>query len=270
MNNIVADLHIHSSFSDGKLSVEEICKLLKVKGIKYFSITDHDSIRSFEEGRKNSENLGLVYFPGIEFSTVHQKRQVHILFYGKNVEGITKELEIRKNDRFLRILKMVELLKDFNINIDKEDLFFEAKDSESIGRPHLARVMVKRGFVSSLKEAFEKYIGDDKPCYVPKKEFSVRETVDMIHKYEGIAVLAHPYENNVVEFIDEIIGIGIDGIEVFSPKNNQFNIDFLYDKAFKNSLIVTGGSDFHGDGEYQKYGLNESNFEQFYNLWRNL
>ncbi|MEO0289315.1 MAG: PHP domain-containing protein [candidate division WOR-3 bacterium] len=270
MNNIVADLHIHSNYSDGNLSVEDICKLLKIKGIKYFSITDHDSNRSFYDAELNSKRYELEYFPGIEFSTVHKKRQVHILFYGKKMTEIGKELELRKNDRFSRILKMVELLKGFNIHIEKEDLFFEAKYSESIGRPHLARVMVKRGFVSNLKEAFEKYIGDDKPCYVPKKEFTVKETVDMIHNYKGLAVLAHPYENNIVEFIDEIIGYDIDGIEVFSPKNNQFNIDFLREKAFKNSLLITGGTDFHGDGEYQKYGLNSLNFEEFYNVWRNL
>lgn len=270
MNNIIADLHIHSNYSDGRLDVESICRILKNNGIKFFSITDHDSGKAYEDSKKISKEYDLVYIPGIEFSTVHKKRQVHILYYSKNLSSIEEELVVRKSDRLTRILKMVELLKTFDINVDVEDVLFEAKYSESIGRPHLARVMVKRGFVSSIKDAFEKYIGDDKPCYVPKKEYTVKETVELIHRYNGLAVLAHPYENNVVEFIDEIIAYGIDGIEVFSPKNNWHNIDYLKQKTFDHSLLITGGSDFHGDGEYQKSGLDEKNFEDFYNSWRSL
>lgn len=270
MNGVIADLHLHTNASDGRYSPLVLCELLKLNNIKYFSITDHDSVRSVKEALEWAENNKMTNVPGVEYSTFHNGRQIHILGYMKDYAKAGELLDVRKKDRIERAKKMVALLNEKNIQIDFEDVLIEAKESESVGRPHIARAMLKNNQISELKEAFEKYIGDNKCCYVPKMEFTIKETVDMIHSLRGIAVIAHPFENEAYKDLEDVYQMGIDGIEVYTPKNKASQIDYLIDFAKPRNLITTGGSDFHGDNLYSPTGLHNDLLEIFYERWKNL
>ena len=146
----------------------------------------------------------------------------------------------------------------------------EANNAYSLGRPHIARLMYKNGYINSIREAFDKYIGDDKPCYVKKMLFSIDETVDLIHKSRGLASLAHPSESGIMEYIDDIKKMGIDCIEVYTPKNDRKTIDILKNYCANNNLLITGGSDFHGDYDYNPFGIDKINSDIFLEKWEAL
>jgi len=270
MNSVVADLHLHTNASDGRYAPIVLCELLKINGVKHFAITDHDSIRSVSEAVEWAEGNGMTDIPGVEYSTFNNGRQIHILGYMKEYKKAGELLDVRKKDRIERAKKMVSLLNNQNIMIDFEDVLIEAREAESVGRPHIARAMLKTGAISDIKEAFEKYIGDNKCCYVPKMEFTIRETVDMIHSLRGMAVMAHPFENDAYKDMEEVYAMGIDGIEVYTPKNKTSQIDFLLEFAKPRNLIVTGGSDYHGDSLYSPTGLHNDVYEIFLEKWRSL
>lgn len=270
MNSVIADLHLHTLASDGRYSPADLCGILKQNKIKYFSITDHDSIRSVQESIEFAEKNEMICIPGVEYSTVNNDRQVHIIGYLKDYKKAGELLESRKRDRVERAEKIVNLLKESNIQIDFEDVLLEAHESESVGRNHIAHAMMKTGQISDIREAFEKYIGDNKPCYVPKMSFTVEETVNMIHSLRGLAVMAHPFENDAYTDLEEIYAAGIDGIEVYTPKNKTIHTDLLLGFANPRNLLVTGGSDYHGANPYYPIGLHEDIFQIFYEKWRSL
>ncbi|MGE3063643.1 MAG: PHP domain-containing protein [bacterium] len=270
MNTVIADLHLHTIASDGRYAPLVLCELLKLNGIKFFSLTDHDSVRSVAEAVEWAEMNGMTNIPGVEYSTFNSGRQIHILGYMKDYKKAGELLDIRKKDRIERAKKMVDLLNENNIKIDFEDVLIEAKESESVGRPHIARAMLKNEQIADLKEAFDRYIGDNKCCYVPKMEFTIRETVEMIHSLRGLAVMAHPFENEAYRDLEEIYSMGIDGLEVYTPKNRVNQIDFLLDFAKPRKLLITGGSDYHGDNIYTPTGLHNDVFEIFLEKWRSL
>jgi hypothetical protein len=152
-----------------------------------------------------------------------------------------------------RAKKMISILADMGIKISLEEVISVAGSRELIVRPHIAQVLVKHGFCQTKNEAFDKYIGNNKPAYVPKPEVSVAEAVSIIHKAEGVAVIAHPGKLTKLSYIDDFIPMGIDGLEVWHPDHYQWEIDNLINIAMKNGLYMTGGSDFHS--EQDKHNL---------------
>lgn len=248
------DLHLHTTKSDGIYSPRELVYFLYSKGIKLISITDHDSIEAIEESSIECEKLGMELIPGIELSADHNGEEVHVLgyFIDTKSNALSDYLTIFREARKERFLKMVEKLYSLGVDVKVDISGFE--DEKSIGRPHLAREMVKQGYVSSMEEAFAKYLGDQGPAYVEKFKISVKEAIDIIHESGGVAVLAHP---GLLKKMEDVINLsilsGIDGIEVFHPKNPKYVEEQLYEVAFKNNLIITGGTDFHGDPESSEY-----------------
>ncbi len=200
------------------------------------------------------DKLGMELIPGIELSADYSGEEVHILGYFIDIKSsaLSDYLTIFREARKERFLKMVEKLHRLGIDIKVDLDSFEGE--KSLGRPHLAREMVEQGCVSSMEEAFTKYLGDQCPAYVEKFKISVKEAIDMIHESGGIAVLAHP---GLLKKMDDVINLsitnGIDGIEVFHPKNPKYVEKKLYEIAFKNNLAITGGTDFHGDPESSHY-----------------
>jgi predicted metal-dependent phosphoesterase TrpH len=253
------DLHTHTTKSDGLYSPRELVYLLYSKGIKIFSITDHDSVEALAEAQEEALKLNMELIPGIELSAEYKGEEVHVLgyFVDTGSKYLLDYLETFRKARKERFLKMVEKLKGLGIEITPDMSKFE--ENKAIGRPHLARELVEKGFVSSMEEAFEKYLGDSGPAYVGKFKISIEEAIDIIHKSGGIAVLAHP---GLINRMDEVINLsilkGIDGIEVFHPKNPYYIEDKLKEIAFKNGLMITGGTDFHGDLEGQGYPVDFS------------
>ncbi len=243
-----ADLHIHTTASDGVFSPSYIVDCAVKKGLKAIAITDHDTTLGIKKAIERSNKYeNFIVIPGIELSSDYEGQEVHILGYfideqNKQLINVTREL---RESRLMRSEKIILKLCEIGINISLKEVK-EISDEGYIGRPHIARVLVDKGYVESVEEAFEKYIGKDKPAYVNRYKLSLKNSIDLIHKSGGVAVLAHPgildKDLNIIKLID----IGLDGIEVIHPTHNEEIIKKFYEITRRYNLISTGGSDYHG------------------------
>lgn len=249
------DLHIHSQFSDGEYTLEEIIEKLKNNGIEIFSITDHDNAESIAEMEK-VDKKGLTYIPGIEFSTSKGKYKMHILGYGidghnEQLLDTCRDMKKRKNLRNLEVIQ--ELKEKFGIIISKDETLELLKESEKrfVGQTTIAKLLVGKGIIPSVEYYFKNYF--------PSLELKTKATIDLdeairvIHAAGGLAVLAHPitFEKKYDVDIDDIFYIfkdaGIDGIEVFNSKHTLSDIKRFYKLSKRENLLISGGSDYHGE-----------------------
>jgi predicted metal-dependent phosphoesterase TrpH len=245
----VGDFHIHSVYSDGISTPEEIVKRASSCVFKYISITDHDSVAGVAEARRYGRKYGITVIPGIELSTRFDGIELHILGYGFNYEAeeIVRWSERFRELRWNRVREMITRLEGLGVILTEDDVRNEFGGHFSLPcRPHIARTMHRLGIVENTKEAFEKYIGNSSPAYVEFEDnLSTAEAVELIKRNRGIAILAHPVSSGVDGRLDEILETGIDGIEVFHPSCGSENEDMLLKFCKEHKLIVTGGSDSH-------------------------
>jgi len=247
------DLHVHTTASDGLLSPTAIVSKAKENGVNILAISDHDTIDGIPEGMNAANEKGIRLIPALEISAKYDK-QVHMLGYyvdytNPKFQSFVNKL---KNSREERNQKMLKKLGNFGFEITMEELKTSAEGN--IGRPHIADLMVKKGYVSTFREAFEKYIGNNKPCYVPKERPNLRKAIEIIRKYKGIPVLAHPkytfLENEELDnFISYLSDIGLGGLEVYYSKHTKEEEAQYLKLAEKYSLIPTAGSDYHRKGD---------------------
>ncbi|MCX7877728.1 MAG: PHP domain-containing protein [Ignavibacteria bacterium] len=247
--DLKADLHSHTNYSDGYYSPEELILKAKEAGLDYISITDHDNVDSYHEALEASVKHNIQLIPGTEISAEHEGRETHILAYFINTEN--EELrEYLKNFRIERIKRaesIIEKLNELGIPLRKADVFKKMKGGGSIGRPHIAVAMLEAGFVSSYQEAFLKYIGDNCPAYVKKKNISAEEAIKLINRCGGLSFIAHPGKNlKDSNTLFELIELGVDGIEVIHPSHTETDIEYFRNIAGQYFLLESGGSDFHG------------------------
>lgn len=242
-----ADLHLHTSFSDGSYIPEEVIKRSVRVGLSCIAITDHDSIDGIDVGLRAAEKENIEVLPGIELTAEYELMEIHILGYLIDYKNpkLSEKLEVLKKIRVERIYKIIDKLKSIGVNLSPETVFEVAKGG-SVGRLHVARAMVKEGIVGSTAEAFQKYIGDKGPGYVLGFRLSPAEAIKLIKEIGGIPVLAHPYMISDDQVLMKIIECGIMGLEVYYPEHSQSVINFYTDIAKKHNLLVTGGSDCHG------------------------
>lgn len=249
------DLHVHTIYSDSNLSVKEIMEYAKRLGIAALGITDHDTTDGIEEAIQEAKNYDIEIVPGVEISAAFDassENEIHILGYyiDWQDEFLQEKLRFFRKARLERAHKILEKLNSIGIKIDTSEVFKSSIDSKnaSIGRLHIARVLLQKKKVNSIKEAFELYLAYGKPAYVPKVIFSVKEAISMITKAKGIPVLAHPYVSiyNDIDALKKLIKEGIKGIEVFHTKHRKNIEDELITMAEKYGLLITGGSDCHG------------------------
>lgn len=267
-----ADLHIHSSYSDGNLLPEEIIDIAKKQGIKYIAITDHDTIDSQYISKKEYEGINII--PGIEFSTEYNDLEIHILGYFIDIdnENIKNAVDRLKKKRIERTKEIIERLKKHNIYLEMDDIAIDKNCN--MGRAHIANAMISKGYVHTFKEAFSKYLMKGKPAYVNGDKLTYKETLEIINNSGGIAVLAHPgkvYRSLEVEnMIKELKCYGLKGIEVYHPSHSKEQINMFYNFSKKYKLLLTGGSDFHGlsNGESSigTEGINELLLEKLINF----
>jgi 3',5'-nucleoside bisphosphate phosphatase len=246
--NRKADLHIHTHYSDGSLSPKDVVRVASEKGVYCISITDHDSVFGIDEAMSAGNSYGIEIIPGAEISAENSGKELHILGYCINYHD-SKLLDFLgriRQDRLDRLNKMAQLLDDYGIEIDVEDLKKSA-GNVSISRLHVAKYMHKKGFVGSWREAFRKYIGDDKPCYVSSFRYTSKEVIDVIRRSGGIAVIAHPGVSRIDEMLPDLIKEGVGGIEAFHAEHSNKAAMAYESLAKKYKLFVTGGSDCHGD-----------------------
>lgn len=247
---MASDLHIHTAFSDGRLAPEEILATAKAAGLNYISITDHDTADGikhlYEKGLYPSKSLRVI--PGIEFSTDLEGHNVHILgydfdFYSSEMADKINELN---ESRWVRFSQIVQKLVALGVDLSEGDVLQFAGMSRSIGRAHIARAMVKKGLVANIREAFDKYLQNGRPAYVPHYRLQPTEAVALIRGAGGVPVLAHPKligDDNLVERLLTQLDFG--GLEVFYPEHDEADTAKYQDVADAHGLLLTGGSDFH-------------------------
>lgn len=245
-----ADLHVHTFYSDSTFSPEEVVSCAKDKSLDAIAICDHDSVDGIEPCIKAGRLAGVEIIPGIELTVEKSDAEIHMLgyFVDWQAEWFRKKLKNIQNHRIERIHKMVDKLNDNGFNMAPDDVFRIAGKG-SVGRLHLAQAMLNTGKVRTFREVFDKYIGFLKPCYVANIRFSPREAIEMLLKAGGVPVLAHPDVTGKDEYISELIGYGLRGIEVYHTEHKP-SISKRYEKiALDHGLLMTGGSDCHGMGK---------------------
>lgn len=246
------DLHIHTTFSDGTSSVEEVVDTAAGKGLRAISVTDHDSVDAYPKVTKLASKVGIEVVPGVELSSEFEGIDIHILGYNIDVayRPFTQRLQEIKDARYVRAKKMVR-----NLNTQGIDLRFETvlkiAGEGAIGRPHIAAAMLREELVYSFREAFEKHIGYESPAYVEKLKMHPKEVFELVMAAGGVPVLAHPGVTQVDERIPEFISYGLAGIEVFHSEHTGAAVRHYKRLCRKYGLLMTGGSDYHS-GEHNK------------------
>ena len=242
-----ADLHLHTFFSDGTFTPEELAGHGARLGFAALALTDHDSVEGCARMAAACAAAGMEFIPGTELTAEYDHTEVHILGYFLDTQNQTLLTEIARFQavRQRRIHEMTARLNELNVPLQVETVFALA-NCKSPGRPHVARALVKAGLVASLDEAFERFLKKNRPAWVPKARVSALESVDLIHQSGGLAVMAHPGLNRTDEIIPGLVDAGLDGIECFHTKHSTAMSERYLEIAEKFNLLVTGGSDCHG------------------------
>jgi predicted metal-dependent phosphoesterase TrpH len=242
-----ADLHLHTHFSDGTFSPEELTGHARRLGFAALALTDHDSVEGCAPMAAACSAVGIEVITGTELTAEHNDIEVHLLGYFLDTQNqkllteIAKFQSVRQN----RIREMVAKLNQLNVPLQAESVFALA-NCKSPGRPHVARALVKAGLCKSSDEAFERFLKKNRPAWVPKAKMSALEGVELIHQAGGLAVMAHPGLNRTDEIIPALVDAGLDGIECFHTKHSTKTAERYLEIADKFHLLVTGGSDCHG------------------------
>jgi predicted metal-dependent phosphoesterase TrpH len=244
-----ADLHLHTNFSDGTFSPEQVVVEASRLGLAAIAITDHDIVDGIEPALSAGERYGVEVIPGVELSAESGGEEVHILGFYMDWRDrqFQQKLQEFRESRRIRAMRMVDKLNQLGVDIEYHDVLKRA-DSSSIGRPHVAAALVERGHVATVSQAFYRFLGDGGPAYMPKQKLSPAEAIAMILDVGGIPVLAHPgyLQQNIVP---ELASFGLMGLEAFHPYHDAQLSDYYCDLAKQHNLLITGGSDCHGQGK---------------------
>ena len=242
-----ADLHIHTTFSDGSLTPEEIVGLARSHRLEAIAITDHDTLDGIRPALRAGVARGIEVIPGIELGSYDQGEEIHILGYLVNLDDplFHEKLAIFRETRIHRMERMVGKLQNFGFPVNMK-MIENIAGAGSLGRPHLATVLVKIGAVQTMGEAFERYIGVGCPAYVPRHKMAPIEAVTLIKSAGGVPILAHPGLNKQEYSWSDLIKAGLAGIEVYHPAHTVEQSNYFGHLAGQKGLIATGGSDYHG------------------------
>ncbi len=246
------DLHVHSTASDGTYTPRELVELAQKEGLKALALTDHDTLEGLAEAQKAAQEIRLPLVPGVEISVKFEgPGHCHILgyFIDSETPELKEALELLQKAREERNQKMVQKLQALGIDITLEELASET--SGEIGRPHIAALLVRKGVVKHVDQAFEKYLKKGAPAYVPKARLTPEEAFAVIRKAQGLPVLAHPIHlklspEELARYLARLKELGLVGIEAYYTDHPPSFVSLCLDLARRFDLLVTGGSDFHG------------------------
>ncbi len=238
------DLHMHSTMSDGKLSPGEVVHLAAARGVKALALTDHDTTRVLTDASIVARERGIELISGVEISA-WMKREVHILGYFIDPEEpkIKRTLEEMGVARSERVVEICRRLTALGKPLTPAEV--EAQGDWNLGRPHVAQALLASGQVKSLDEAFRLYLGNDGPAYIPAARLSVQDAIALIHGAGGVAALAHPGADGIIDALPQLASWGLDGVEIAHPAHSRQTRRRLRQAAKRLGLVVTGGSDFH-------------------------
>ncbi len=243
-----ADLHIHSTASDGRLTPEEIVKQARAAGLSTIALTDHDTVDGIQPALQAAGSSGLEIITGIEFNTDLDGTEIHILGYyltlSNDLAGTLAILRAARENRAKMIIARLDQLR-IRINYDR---LKQVAGRATMGRPHIARALCEAGYTTSVGEAFERYLARGKPAYVPHHRLDPFRAIAAVLKAEGIPVLAHPGLAKKDELIPEFVARGLLGIEVFYPFHTPGDVARYEKICLEQGLVMTGGTDCHGPG----------------------
>ena len=246
------DLHVHSCFSDGVKTPAELAVMAHKAGVSYFALCDHDTASGYADMKKALDGSRITLIPGAEIST-GQSGSTHVLCYGPKVNSVEMQLFLNSiaQERIGRAEEMMRRLAKEGIFIPEEKQA-ELLASSSVGRTHLARAIIETGACNTVRQAFDRYLGQGRPAYVPRKLPSTIEAVEKLSRMKVVTVLAHPMRTGLEDtalhaFIHSLKECGLMGLEAYHPSANTGNARALEALARQENLLVTGGSDYHGD-----------------------
>ena len=267
------DLHLHTTASDGRCSPEELVTRAHEKGIRTMSVTDHDTIAGVAPAARIAAELGIAFIPGIEITSVHGGRDVHILAYflPDLSEELRQLLAEQRKSRLERARMIADRLAAACAPIDVDALMEAgaALGGKSLARPQIAQALIAAGHVATVPEAFERFLGEDGPAYVPHRGASPSEVVDLICRGGGVASLAHPGYTKKDEIVPDLVAAGLAAIEAHHSSHDGPTTQRYLEMARRYGVAVTGGSDFHGQGTRRSefFGvtsLPRSDFDHFF------
>lgn len=244
------DLHLHTNHSDGSDEPRRVVERGAALGFSAIAITDHDTLSGLEEGLAAAEALGLEFLTGTELSASYGKGEVHILGYGVDLScpALNESLSRLREQREARTGKIVRRLKELGVDIDEASV--SARSGGSVGRMHIAQEIFEGGYVKNVQHAFDKYIGRKGKAFVPKKALPAAEAVDLIHEAGGLAFVAHPGLGQERR-LSALLSLPFDGIEAYHIRHSPGQVDLFLGVAQERGLLVSGGSDCHGDSKGQ-------------------
>jgi len=242
------DLHLHSTASDGALEPGALVAAAAAGRLDVIALTDHDTIAGVPAALA-AAGTRIEIIPGIELSTTHRGREIHILGYDIDPEApelvaFSRNAALRRQSR---MAEMVERLAELGVHVDYDDVVRLAGSEANVGRPHLARVLVQRGHVRTFAEAFDRFIGDGGPAFFPVRLLTPGAAVDIVHRAGGVAVWAHPPLDLFQSELPALAESGLDGVEVHRPRSLPTESALLLAGVLPRGLLVTGGSDWHGE-----------------------
>jgi 3',5'-nucleoside bisphosphate phosphatase len=243
------DLHIHSTASDGSLAPEAVVAAAHAGNLHVIALADHDTLAGVQPAQAAAVDRVHVV-PAVELSTHHAAGELHVLgYYVDPLNATLLSFGTRaRTRREERMREMIERLQGLGVHVDYADVLAAAGTRpKSIGRPHLARALLQRGHVTTMSEAFDRYIGDDGPAFVPTRLLTPAEAITLIHAAGGVAVWAHPRQDALELTLGAMVEWGLDGLECFRPRVSPADADRIAALARRHGLFVTGGSDWHGD-----------------------
>ena len=248
------DLHTHSTASDGTYSPTDLVRLAREVGLSAIALTDHDTIGGIDEARRAAREHGIDFLPGIEISCEYPSPgTLHLLGYGINpasevLRDLTHTLLAGRDNRNPKIISR---LQELGVSITMAEVEAESGGTV-IGRPHIAAILMRKGYVSSIKQAFDKYLAPGGQAYFDKERLSARQAIGMVRQSGGIAVLAHPYQlraTNLAQLeqtVKNLVDLGLEGLEVLHSDHDAARVEQFTALADRFGLLKTGGSDFHG------------------------
>jgi 3',5'-nucleoside bisphosphate phosphatase len=245
------ELHCHTTYSDGTLTPGELVAAAAASGVRALAITDHDTMSGWDEAFVAAGLYDIEIVPGLELSTVHNDRSLHILGFYPDANKLRIPLNDRIEGRFRRSQEMVDKLAALGYPIELPQI----SPGMAPGRPHIASALVKAGHAKSAREAFDRWLGDYGPAYVRYEKFSIAEGIDLLRSCGAVPVWAHPYlfRGGVVEeVLKELVDAGLMGVEVYHPSHSSSQIQKMKDLCIHYGLFATGGSDYHGPDPERK------------------
>jgi predicted metal-dependent phosphoesterase TrpH len=271
MNPISIDLHLHTTASDGRCTPDDLVQRAHAAGLRIISVTDHDTAAAVPAVEASARSFGMEVIRGIEITSVHSGKDVHVLAYNlpQHIPDLEKLMSDQRQLRIERAQEIARRLAQLGASIDTDEMLRSATSNtgKAIARPQIAQLLIAAGHVASVAEAFDRFLGEDSPAYVPHRGVSPMEVVSMIVAAGGLASLAHPGYTKRDEIIPAMVEAGLGAIEAFHSSHDPATEDAYVEMTDRLGLAATGGSDYHGEGTrraefFGKVGLPENRLER--------